>query len=290
MLLIKHFFPLLVFIPVISFSQKIKDRQYTKGETLTYRITTDVFRNNKFDGRTLAVSLHTVAEDNGLLAERIRWMLKTVYSDKDTINADSTARKVPAYSISLSPNGSLKIPPLTIPDMTGEITDLNTFYVAVSPALHVQKLSKSNPVFNDSILHGQFADGKQIISGEDRIEVIQKLIKQDKHISIVQTSFLPPSKLSITPLIDTIGKQSFDQPNNFQMVRKVAGDKVNLMWGVEQFTITTKLDNHTGKILEAKMVNTLTLRMRYNASADLLTYDGEIPLNIRREVVLELAR
>jgi hypothetical protein len=47
-------------------------------------------------------------------------------------------------------------------------------------------------------------------------------------------------------------------PNNFQMVRKGSGDKVNLIWGVERFIITTTLDNRTGMILQAEMINLLT--------------------------------
>ncbi len=72
------------------------------------------------------------------------------------------------------------------------------------------------------------------------------------------------------------------------MIRAGANGKVNLFWGVEQFTISAKIDNKTGQITEAEMINLLTLRMRYNATPDLKSYDAELPVTIRRVVRLEL--
>lgn len=271
-------------------AQRIKDRVYTPGKTFTYRLTTQTWRNNQPDARSVAVSLHTVTEENNIPGEKVRWMLKTVYTPKDTAVMDTVAQRVTPYFISLDPKGTLAIPPLNIPSMTGEITDLNTFYVAVSPLLHCERLSKKNPSFSDSVLHGNFADGREIIRGEDRIQVTQKLIDQNKKTTVIETSFTPPATLSITPIIDTIGKQTFDKPNNFQMVRKGIGDKVNLMWGVETFIITTTIDTDTRQILKAEMTNTLQLRMRFNSAADLSTYDAEIPLTIKRVLDLQLLK
>lgn len=274
----------------ITSAQRIKDRVYTPGKIFTYQLTTQTWRNNQPDARSVAVSLHTVTEENKIPGEKVRWMLKTVYSQKDTVVMDTIAQRVTPYFISLDPKGTLAIPPLTIPSMTGEITDLNTFYVAISPLLHCDRLSKKNPSFSDSILHGNFADGREIIRGEDRIQVTQKLIDQNKKTTIIETSFTPPATLSITPMIDTIGKQTFDVPNNFQMVRKGIGDKVNLLWGVETFVITSTIDNDTRQLLKAEMTNNLQLRMRFNSAPDLSTYDAEIPLTIKRVLDLQLVK
>jgi hypothetical protein len=180
------------------------------------------------------------------------------------------------------------MPPLTIPGMTGELTDLNTFYVAISPSLHIQQLGPNRLSFRDSVLKGNFADDKQIVTGDDCIQVTQKLLIKDKNITLIETSFEPPGYTGIIPLIDTIGKQSFGMPNNFQMVVSGPGDKVNLLWGVEEFVITSKIDNNTGQILKADMINLLHLRMRYNCSQDLKTYEAEIPLTIKRVLQLVL--
>ena len=248
---------------------------------------TETFRDSLPDARIVAVSQHRIVNDGKQPAEEVTWKSKTVYSKKDTLNFDSFAQQVPPYRISLMAGGSLDIPPLTIPEMTGEITDLNTFYVAASAKMHMQNLSKKLTYFKDSVLYGKFADSVQILTGEDKIQVSQKLIRQDKKTSTVETSFLPPDELGITPLLDTIRRRTFDHPNNFQMVRKAAVDKVNLIWGVEQFVITSEIENATGKIIKATMVNTLNLRMRFNATTDLKLYQGEIPLTIKRIITIQ---
>ena len=74
------------------------------------------------------------------------------------------------------------------------------------------------------------------------------------------------------------------------MLRKGAGNTVNLLWGVEEFIITSTLDNRTGQLLNADMVNLLNLKMRYNCSEDLKTYEAEIPLTIKRVLHLLLLK
>jgi hypothetical protein len=160
-------------IPVTVKSQIINTRVYKKGDSFRYQLITETFNNNLPPERTVSVSFHRVVDDDSSLAEEVQWLSKTVYSKKDTLIFDSIARKVTRYRISLTPAGTLKIPPLTVPEMTGEITDLNTFYVAVSPKLHARQLSKLNPLFKDSVVHGHFADSVQILYGEDVMEVTQ---------------------------------------------------------------------------------------------------------------------
>jgi hypothetical protein len=74
------------------------------------------------------------------------------------------------------------------------------------------------------------------------------------------------------------------------MIRKGQGDQVNLLWGVEEFTITSTIDNRTGQLLKADMINLLSLHMRYNSTTDLKTYDAEIPLTIKRVLHLSLVK
>jgi hypothetical protein len=273
----------------MGLSQTVKFRKYRKGDHFFYQLTTESSRNDKPDAITKSVSSHSIIQDSvGNLVERVRWINKISIKNNDTTILDAEAKSVPPYLLSLLQGGQLKIPPLTVPSMTGEITDLNTFYVAVSPALHIQRLGPNHLSFKDSVLKGNFADNKQILSGEDCIQVTQKLLVKDNDFTIVETSFLPPSYAGITPLLDTIGIQLFEVPNNFQMVRRATGNKVNLLWGVEEFIITSTLDNRTGQLLKAEMINQLRLRMRYNSSEDLKTYEAEIPLTIRRVLHLRL--
>ena len=74
------------------------------------------------------------------------------------------------------------------------------------------------------------------------------------------------------------------------MIQRGAGDKVNFFWGVETFTITSRVDNKTGAIIEASMENTLNLQMRYNSSKDLQSYAVQMPVKIKRVLKLELIK
>jgi hypothetical protein len=279
-----------ILFPLLG-SAQFPVRKYKAGEIYKYRLTTDAYRNDTYSGKTVSNSEHRVINEGGVLSEEINWVRKTSYNGTDTVHLDSVAQSVARYRISLSPAGKVLLPKLANPEMVGEITDLNTFFVAVAPALNAQKLSAKNRDFkNPESQHGNFADSVFILYGTDCIEVSQHLIATDKKYTTIRTDFTPPVSFCLSPLLDTITKKFYDHPNNFQMIQRGAGDKVNFFWGVESFTITTKLDNKTGAILEASMENILTLRMRYNASQDLKTYAVEMPVKIKRNLKLELLK
>jgi hypothetical protein len=281
----------LYLIPVTSFSQTIKYRQYKSGEVSTYKLTSEVYRNEKFSGKTVSIAQLKVVKDTEFFSEEISWLSKVSSTGKDTINFDSLARKVKPYKISLSPEGEVLLPKLTIPEVVGDITDLNTFFVAVAPALNIQKLSLKNKSFiNDKPIQGNFADSIVILYGTDCIQVAQNLLAAAKDYVIVETKFTPPLSFCLDPLFDTITKKSFEQFNNIQMIQKSIDGKLNLLWGVENFTIITRINSKSGKILNARMNNFLNLRMRYNSSQDLKTYTIEMPVTIKRIVELELLK
>lgn len=286
--------PLLVvfyFIPFFSFGQIIKFRDYKKGENFKYRLTTEVYRNGKFSSQNVSISKHSVVKQGTLFSEELSWLQKNSVTAKDTVYLDSIAQKVQPYKVSLSPKGKVLLPKLTVPEMTGDITDLNTFYVAIAPALNAQKLTSDKPVFtNQKLRQGNFADSVEVLQGTDCLQVTQNLISINNQYSVVETNFTSPPSFCLTPLLDTITKKSFDQYNNIQFVRKSEGDKVNLFWGVESFTIISKINNANGQIIEASMTNILNLRMRYNSSRDFKTYAAEMPMTIKRILKLELIK
>lgn len=278
-----------LFLPLGSFSQIIPYRQYKPGEVNKYKLTSEVYRNDKFAGKIISVAELRAVKDSAFVSEEIKWLSKVSFTLKDTINLNSTAQKVQPYKISLSPNGKVPLPKLTIPEMVGDITDLNTFFVAIAPALNIQKLTKSDPDFkNAEPRQGNFADSLVILYGTDCIEVTQHLLEATKKYVIVRTDFTPPASFCLKPLLDTMAVNLFDHPNNFQMIQKGAADKVNVLWGVESFSITSKIDLKIGKLLEATMTNALNLRMRYNTSKDLKSYAVEMPITIKRDLKLEL--
>lgn len=287
----KTILPIMVFLmPAIVFSQ-IPTRKYKAGDTYKYKLITEAWRNANYSGKTVSIAEHHVVNDGKSLAEEIKWISKVNYNDKDTVLFDSIARQVTPYRISLLPGGPVLLPKLSIPDMVGEVTDLNTFFVAVAPASNAHKVSAKNPIFqNTALREGNFADSVFILYGTDCIEVSQHFIAADKKFTTIRTDFTPPASFCLTPLLDTVTKKMHDQPNNFQMIQKGTGDKVNFFWGVESFSITSKIDNKTGAIVEANMENTLNLQMRYNSSKDLQSYAVQVPVKIKRRLKLELMK
>lgn len=277
-------------LPAIAFSQ-IPVRKYKAGDTYKYKLTTEYWRNDKYNGKTVSIAEHQVVNDAGTFAEEIKWISKTSYNETASASLDSFAKMVTPYRISLLPNGKVLLPKLTVSQLVGEVTDLNTFFVAVAPASNANKVSAKNPVYlNKEPRQGNFADSIFILYGTDCIEMSQHFISADKQSTIIRTDFLPPASFCLTPKLDTVATKLYDQPNNFQMIQRSTGDKVNFFWGVETFTITSKVDNKTGAIMEASMENTLNLQMRYNASKDLQTYAVQMPVKIKRVLKLELIK
>jgi len=277
-------------LPVIAFSQ-IPVRKYKAGDTWKYKLTTEHWRNDKYSGKTVSIAEHRVVNDAGTLAEEIKWISKISYNETAPVSLDSFAKLVTPYHISLLPNGKVLLPKLTVSQMVGEVTDLNTFFVAIAPASNANKVSAKNPVYiNKEPRQGNFADSIFILYGTDCIEMSQHFISSDKQSTTIRTDFLPPASFCLTPKLDTVATKIYDQPNNFQMIQKSTADKVNFFWGVETFTITSKVDNKTGAIMEASMENTLNLQMRYNSSKDLQSYAMQMPVKIKRVLKLELIK
>ena len=272
----------------VCMCQLVPFRTYTKGEKFEYMITTESLRNGKSSGKHVAISTHAVDIDSsGAFAENITWRSKAIQSADKNVILDSVAQKVSAYRVSLSAAGRVLLPKLDNPEMIGEITDLNTFYVAVSPALNVHKLSsKTSFLKNPEIREGNFADSIRILFGKDCLAVSQQLLEKSDSFVVVKTMFSPPGRACLKLMIpDSLNRAD---SVNFQMIQKGDKGKVNYFWGVETFEITTKLSRRTGKILDANMLNELQLTMLYNCSPDLKTFDAKLPMTIKRTIQLSL--
>jgi len=281
----------LLLLPLSSYTQTIGYRKYTEGAVFSYKLTTTAYRNDQLTGTTISVSRHRVVKHKGLFLEEISWQRKTTSTGQHAINQDTLALKVPPYKVSLSPKGKVLLPALTVPGMVGEITDLNTFYVAIAPALKVQNLSLQNRSFvNSELRQGNFADSVVILYGTDCIQVTQTLLQLEKEYAVIETKFTPPPSFCLVPLLDTVAGKSFGQFSNIQMIQKAPGGKQNLFWGVEEFTITSTIGLKSGEIRHAVMDNHLTLRMRCDITPDLKSYAVETPVTIKRRVELELMR
>jgi len=272
-----------------AFPQKINYRKYKNNEKYRYQLTVETYTNGALSSKEISISEHTVLKDSGFYQEEIKWLKKIRYSGKDSTDFSLYAKNIKPYRISLAKKGKVLLPSLSIPEMTGDITDLNTFFVAVSPALKMQNLSNSKRTLELSEpVKGTFSDRVKILKGEDCTVVSQELINSTDSVLEIRTSFSPPSIFCLTPFLQIVSNKIFNADNNFQMIQAAANSKVNFLWGVESFSIDSKIEPNTGKILLGKMTNRLQLKARINATPDLLNWQIEVPVEIVRKIELKL--
>lgn len=255
-------------------------RRYEVGEHFRYRITQTETRNGQVS-HLEATTEHDVVALGAGFAEQVRWV--SIHSAGVDRSAEAAA--IPAYTLSLEEGQGLESPrPSGAVDLVGLTTDLQTFYVAVSPALGIAHLVAPGDSFTrPELIVGDFADGAAILSGRDCTMATLTLRSLDPETgsAVIETRFQPPTSSCLS---DPAGGES--APDNFQMVRKV-GDQYLDLHGRESFVVVTTLEGGSGRISAAEMVNTLELSGRSCADAA-LTRCIAIPA-VKRERLVSLA-
>ncbi|MGN6418005.1 MAG: hypothetical protein ACTHMC_10970 [Pseudobacter sp.] len=266
-------------------------RKYKVGDVYRYRMTTNVVHNDKWQSTIIAVcELKVVLDSNKIPYDEIKWISKKVIKAKDSTEYPEEIKNTSPYRISLHPDGKLDIPPIQESGMTGEITDLNTFFVAISPKLGIGQLHKPHDNFTKpENVKGNFANGKDILKGEDCLEVTAVLQRSTRDQAVVQTDFMPPSVPCLQYLSQEMTKPVAGETiNNFQMVRVSANDKVNLFYGSEKFNINSTISSKDGKLQSAYMTNTLFLTLKLNCEKDYTGCQHTMPFTIDRKISLVL--
>jgi len=285
---------LMLFIPLCSFSQSTNSdltRKYNIGEVYRYRMTTNVIHNDKWQSTIVAVcELKVMAGSDKIPYEEVKWISKKVITAKDTTEYPEEIKNTSPYRISLHPNGRLDLPPIQVAGMTGEITDFNTFYVAISPRLGIGQLHKQFDSFTKpENVKGNFANGKDILKGEDCLEASSILQRITKEEAIIQSDFMPPATQCLQYFTAEMTKPVAGETiNNFQMVRASANNKVNLFYGKEKFNINSTISLKDGKLRSALMNNTLFLQLKLNCNSDYTDCQHTMPFTIDRKIRLEL--
>ena len=267
-----------------------QERKYQPGEHYRYRLTTQVQHNGVWQWTSISVcELWVVADNYGIPYDEVHWISKKVITPKDSVDETVEAMQVKPYRISLHPNGQLNIPKIDVAGMTGEITDFNTFFVAISPKLGIAGLKKKGDVYiQKEVLKGDFSNGKDILKGNDCMAVRVTLTKANKEKAWIETSFLPPADSCLhflTPDMNT--PVAPDTLNNFQMV-KPFNNRFNVLYGKEYFTINSTVQKKDGKLKEATMINKLSLKIKLNCDDQYGNCQSTMPLSIVRNLKLEL--
>jgi hypothetical protein len=176
--------------------------------------------------------------------------------------------RVPPYQLSLDPKVHLApYRPRDVPEMMGTVTDHATFFVAINPRLRSHR---------HELLRGEWADGADTLVGHDCTEADLRVAAVDRDVATVETDFHPPAAPCMSRGSD-----------NFEMVRR-QGSVFLVMRGTEQFHVTSRIARKDGKLLDAKMDNTLDLRLSVCMDRELTQCQEQPPMKIHRQLELHL--
>jgi hypothetical protein len=266
-------------------------RSYKDGERYRYELTTRSFANGKPTSTTRAV-----AEFRSVLVpvphDVITWLhLDQIAPENAKKNLDAEARKVDPYRVSLHPRGSLKLPSMDVPAMVGPIGDLTAFLVSVSPSVGSgrikavgQRYAAPGPVI------GRWTNKTNIKLGEDCVTTAITMTRLTREKVEYTTTFSPPAKTCLKHAAPWMSKpvSKTGLPNNIQQIRRAAGGKVSVMYGLERFTVKVTVERSTGKILSGTMDNELVVRIRAPCAPDLSKCAVTMPVKIQRKLTLVL--
>ena len=261
------------------------------AQTHRYQLITHVRYNGQPQPGSIAVCELTAGADaKGIPYEEVKWISMRIVKGSDTTDAGHSARAVQPYRISLHPQGNLALPRIAVADMTGPITDFHTFYVALGPKLGLASLKKAGDRFVlPAPLTGDFANGSSILLGNDCLQVSNTLTGIRNNTLLLKTAFRPPATSCLRFMLDEMNAPVVpDTLNNFQMVRPAAAGTFNVQWGREYFDIDSEVQQQSGRLLKAAMVNDLKLKVKIACDSTYRHCQREVPFRIERELELVL--
>jgi hypothetical protein len=283
-----------LFLPVLPEVQGqapyVFERRYQPGQEFSYRIE-DRRRQQSGEAVTstiaVARSTHRVAVEAGVPVEVVGWI-----DVMDLVTGDHRTNLggLPASRVSLHPNGPIEPgKPAGDPLMIGMITDLVTFYIAVSPKvgaanLHLpgDKASAPAPVYGD------FADGTAFLVGRDKFRVDVEMTALSGQL-VEYATYMQPLAFEPGELHREFMQQPAcpSAPNNIQYVRRQS-ESYLAAWGCESIAIKTKIDRQSGAIVEALMVNYLLQNVKTCQDAALTQCTDSPQIEENRTVDLKL--
>jgi hypothetical protein len=275
-------------------------RRYVPDEQYSYLLKRTYLQNGAWSSTGEALSHHKVSIERGVGIENVNWPTYWFKNKKYPKGRDlgNDAKSIGAYEISLDPNGPLEIPSLNLvpPSMVANVTDLNAFYVAISPQAGIRQLKQVGDHYDGKSVRGDWGGTPGTPTGEDCVQLRLELTGLSATTANVKTTFLPSplgcegfsfkTAWMVPPVSGTTA-------NNFQEVTH-SGKKFDVMWGQEEFTINSVIDRSSGKILSATMENPLHLKLKAGCDQNLENCikmaDGtdSAPVLIQRTIELKL--
>jgi hypothetical protein len=264
--------------------------RYVAGETARYTMTGS-HQGREFTVTYTAECESTVKRDaKDRFIEEFRWTrLNVAGQDTPLDEVSRNFRQV----VSLDPEVELTPPDITgiNPMLIGPVFDLMTFYVDLHPSLHQGKLKSAGDRVH--VAHGEpnsWADGTNVILGEDCIDFELTLSKMDDSVAVLNVRHVPPAKSTIKlPAAWMQERVKPDSPNNWVQVQRdtsVDPPRFVAATGHEIFDVMITVDRHTGAIVTATMDNPVDVIQRH-CNDEALTDCGEpVKFQIRRRIEL----
>jgi len=263
-------------------AQLLPPRHYADASEYRYHLLQEETRGGVSTSLDGVVAIKVERRPNGDYAETIRWVRLGESGSPD----DAAARALPAYHLSLAPGGTIESPrPKGSVALLGMVTDLQTFYAAISPGLGAGDIKDvGRPVERQEPVIGDFSDGDVILSGKDCTIARLTVTAIERDHVVLETRFDPPARSCLSGPAATDG----GVPRNFEMIRKVGAFFISLV-GTEQFTIVSRVSRRDGQLLEADMINRLDLEGRRCTDAALTDCSPTPPVSRVRKVRLKLS-
>jgi hypothetical protein len=178
------------------------------------------------------------------------------------------------------------------PRLVGPFTDLLTFYADLYLAMHAGALRQTGDRFHyENSTLGSWADGRNVLVGEDHIDFVFELTNIDRTSSVatVHVQHVPPVAPRIQLPADWMRAPVADTPNNFVQVRRTTGG-YRASIGKETFDVTLRIRLSDGMLLGATMTNPVETMDRECVDRALTNCAESRPGRLVREVELTLVR
>ncbi len=268
-------------------------RRYVEGETARY-VMTGVNQGREHTIKYTAEAEALIKRDEqGRFIEEVRWtrlMLAGQEIPLDEASANFRQRVSLDPSVNMTPPSPKDITGIN-PMLIGPVFDFMTFYVDLHPALHQGKLKRAGD--HVRIAHSQpnsWADGTNVIIGEDCIDFDLTLQRIDETRAVLNVRHVPPPESSIRlPAPWMHERVNPRSPNNWvQVQRDAASGGFVAAAGHETFDVVITIDRATGSILAATMDNPVDV-VQWHCIDEALTDCGE-PMKFRIHRRIELRR
>ncbi len=263
-------------------------RRYQESDSLHYHMRA-IHESRTGVVRYEADAASRVARDSaGRYLEDVEWSALLLNGALVPLPAGTPATR---QRVTLSP--AFMLPPDVAhadPRLVGPVLDFYTFYVDLWLAAKSPRLARAgDQVRIPGRGANSWADGRNVILGQDAVDFVITLLKVDSAARIAQVlvQHVPPAAGRVPLPADWMQSPVDSAPNNWVQVEP-AGGKFVAGVGQESFDVWLVVSLADGRILAARMDNPVDIVERTCTDRALTECDPGVRGRIRRQIWLDL--